>query len=146
MAQNVAAMVDLWALSPLTEIVIRAGSLNRPDAKGILIDGYEDDPRYPNVFGLSTVFRQGASLDELARAAHFPHGKIGYSVIARIQQELAVVGYELVLFITPTVRYADHHTLGIMKNGQVQQTLDDVAADALLRAFTVVSNPYKGKP
>jgi hypothetical protein len=84
--------------------------------------------------------------DELAKTAHFPHNKIGYSIIAQLQQELGSVGYEMILFITPTPRYSDHHTLGVMRNSQLEVTLSDRAADALLRAFAVVSNPYRGKP
>jgi hypothetical protein len=52
----------------------------------------------------------------------------------------------MVLFITPTNRYADHHTLGVMRSGQVMMQIDGAIADALLMAFTVVPNPYRGQP
>lgn len=140
--------VDLTVISPLAEIVIRAGDLTVPTAKQQLITGYGPFIGRPGVFGLSVIFHLGYNFDTLARAAQFPNGKIGYSVIAHIQDELTDVqnGYAIVLFITPTRRYADHHTLGITRNGQIETTLQDFVADALLRAFTVVSNPYKGQP
>jgi hypothetical protein len=71
-------------ISPLAEIVIRSGDLAQPAARQFLIDGYEDDRRYPNVFGLSVVFRQGAALDTLAKAASFPHGKIKFISVGGI--------------------------------------------------------------
>jgi hypothetical protein len=137
--------VDLSAISPLDEIVIRAGDLSQPIAAQFLIAGYTQFGTLPGVYGISVVFHQGYGVDQLAKAACFPNGKIAYSVIANIQDELTALngGYALVLFVTPTPRFADHHTLGITRNGQIETTLDPAVANALLRAFKVVSNPYK---
>ena len=145
---NLTPHVDLTTISPLAEIVIRAGDLTKATVKAELKAGYGPFIGRPGVFGLSVVFHQGFDLDTLAKTAHFPNGKIGYSIIAHIQEELANLnaGYALVLFITPTRRYVDHHTLGITRNGQIETILADDAAEALLRAFIVVSNPYKGQP
>ena len=147
-ANNPTLQVNLTVISPLAEIVIRSGDLTAPTVKQQLIHGYGQFIGRPGVFGLSVVFHQGYDVDALAKAAHFPNGKIGYSVIAHIQDELANLQgeYAMVLFITPTRRYADHHTLGITRSGQIETNLQDDVADALLRAFTVVSNPYKGQP
>ena len=145
---NLTPRVDLNTISPLTEIVIRGGVLTKPTAKADLITRYGPFIGRPGVFGLSVVFHQGFDLDALAKAASYPNGKIAYSIIARIQEELANLnaGLAMILFITPTKRFADHHTLGITCNGQIEAILADAMAEALLRAFTVVSNPYQGKP
>lgn len=139
---NPTPRVDLHVV-PLGELIIRAGDLSLPTAKKVLVDGYEPDSHHPDVHGLSVVFHQGASLDALARTAHFPHRKISYSVVSRVQHELVTVGYEMVLFITPSARNLDHHTLAVAQNGLIEQKLPDTAADALLRAFMVVDNPYR---
>ncbi len=81
-------------------------------------------------------------MDELAREGSFPHQKLSFSVVGKIIQELATAGFELILFVTPTPQFPDHHSLAVAKNGAVQQTLADEAADALIRAMTVVDNPY----
>jgi hypothetical protein len=94
--------------------------------------------------GISTLFREGATLDELAHEGAFPHKKISFSVIGRLVQELGFAGYELILYITPTPRLPDHHSLAVAVAGVVQQTLADSAADALILALTVVDNPYQG--
>lgn len=121
---------------------------HHPTPRVDLKAGYGPYIGRPGVFGLSVIFHQGFDLDALAKAAHFPNGRIGYSVIAHIQEELANLNadYAMLLFITPTRRYVDHHTLAITCNGQIETTLEDDVADALLRAFTVVPNPYKGQP
>ena len=63
--------------------------------------------------------------------------------MGEVTHELALVGYELVLFVTPTPELPDHHALAIAKGGQVQATLSDDAASALLRAMRVIDNPYQ---
>jgi len=95
---------------------------------------------------MSVVFRPGATLDQLARQGAFPHRKLSFSVIGRIKEELKNVGYEPVLFATPTSDLPDHHSLAIARVGaktSVEPILSDEAADALIRALTVVDNPYR---
>jgi len=142
-------LVDLSRISALTEIILRAGDASDQSAHRSMQDAYvRPDPDYPGLVGLSTLFRPGASLDQLARAgAHvFRHRKLSYSVIARVQQEFGAVGYELVLYVTPNAQLADHHTLAVARAGSIQPALPDDAAEALIRALTVVDNPYRPHP
>ena len=131
----------------LAEIVVRAGNARQPDARLILQKAYVvADAAYPNTIGISTLFRPGATLDELAREGSFPNAKLSYSVVGRIMAELAIAGYELVLYVTPTRALPDHHSLAVARSGVVLQGLTDDAGDALLRALDVVDNPYRGRP
>ncbi len=135
--------VDLSAINPLAEIIIRGGDASAPNARRVMKGAYiRVDPSYPDAVGLSSLFRPGATLDELAREGSFPHQKLSFSVVGKIMQELAIAGFGLVLFVTPTAQFPDHHSLAVAKNGAVQQTLTDEAADALIQAMTVVDNPY----
>lgn len=138
--------VDLGRVSILQEIVVRAGNVKAQGARTTLQARYESDRVYADVVGLSTVFREGASLDELARTAQFPHPRISWSVVGRIIEELRLVGYEIVLYITPTTLLADHHTLAIARAGVVEQSLSNAAADALILALQVDDNPYQAQP
>jgi len=136
--------VPLDAINPLMEIVVRAGNAKAPHARQTFQQAYEDlDPQYPDAVGMSTLFRVGATLDELAREGAYPHKKISFSVVGALMSELDAVGYDLVLFVTPTPKLPDHHSLAVSLNGVVEQRLSDVAADALLRALMVIDNPYK---
>jgi len=139
-------IVDLSQLNPLMEIIVRAGNAAAPNARLTLQEAYEDDdPAYPDAVGISTLFRAGATLDELAREGSFPHKKISFSVIGKMMNALASVGYDLVLFVTPAPNLGlpDHHSLAVSRNGMLQASLTDAAADALLRALIVVDNPYR---
>lgn len=140
--------VDLGRVSVLQEIVVRAGNVKASGARVILQARYERDDAYPDVVGLSTVFREGASLDELAHAAQFPHPRISWSVVGRLIAELTAAGYEPFLYVTPTSDLADHHTLAVARvgTGIVEQALPAVAADALIRAMDVDDNPYHAQP
>lgn len=139
--------VDLSRASVLAEIVIRAGNAQALDARQKMQEAYErEDPAYPDAIGLSTLFRPGATLDELVREGHFPHSKISYSIIGRIIRELGAAGYTPVLQITPTDQLADHHTLAIAQGATIQLKLPDAAADALIRALDVFDNPYRQQP
>lgn len=140
--------IDLNTVSPLTEIIIRGGDLHHPNAVQLLMNGYTQYRNVPGIYGLSVVLHQGYSLDQLAQAAHFPNGSISYTVIVSIRAALAALnmGYDMVLWKTPSNMYADHHTLGITRNGQIETTLARVVADALTKAFNVVPNLYKKRP
>jgi hypothetical protein len=48
----------------------------------------------------------------------------------------------LVLYVTPVAGYPDHHTLVVARVGVLELTLRDDALDALIRAMTVVDNPW----
>jgi hypothetical protein len=136
--------IDLAAINPLVEIVVRAGNAAAPHARQTFQQAYVDiDLAYPDTVGISTLFREGATLDELAREGAFPHKKISFSVVGKLVEELSIVGYDLVLYIAPTPKLPDHHSLAVAVGGIVQPKLSDIAADALLRALTVVDNPYQ---
>lgn len=143
MPQGPTPQVNLQAINQLAELILRSGDLSLPSAKDTLMNAYEPDEEYPDVVGISTLFRDGATLDDLAREGAFPHRKISYSVVAKVVAELHVEGYELVLWITPTDDLPDHHTLAIRQNGTVAQELPESAAQALTRAFLSVDNPYR---
>ena len=142
------ATVDLTSVSVLTEIVVRAGNARQPDARYILQKAYlAVDATYPDALGISTLFRPGATLDELAREGSFPNAKISYSIVGRIIAELSAVGFEPVLYITPTDTLPDHHSLAIARRGgQVLLQLPDDAGNALLRALDTLDNPYRSRP
>jgi hypothetical protein len=136
--------VDLSQASILAEIVVRAGNAKAPGARQKMQEAYErEDPAYLDAIGLSTIFRLGATLDELASEGHFPHAKISYSIIGRIIRELGAAGYTPVLQITPTNQLPDHHTLAVAQGNNIQPKLSDAAADALIRALDVFDNPYR---
>jgi hypothetical protein len=139
--------VDLASINPLVEIVVRAGDARAPEARKNLQDAYirRDTIKYPDAPGISTLFRVGATLDELAREGSFPHRRISFSVVGKIMEELTAASYELILFVTPApdAGLPDHHSLAVARAGVVETTLPDVAAEALLRALTVIDNPYR---
>lgn len=143
-------MVDLSRVSVLSEMVVRGGNVTwktRTDLERVratLRTNYAGEMKqYPDTLGLSTVFREGASLDELVRAGHFPHPKVSYSIVQRLIAELGSAGYEMVLYITPVPELPDHHSLAVAMRGIVQSELPDDAADALIRALIVIDNPYR---
>lgn len=68
---------------------------------------------------------------------------LSYATVDRLQHELGRVGYSLVLFITPTRQFPDHHTLAVAQGDVVEVSLTDAPLDALLRALIVVHNPYQ---
>jgi hypothetical protein len=131
-----APQVNLQQIDQYSEIIIRAGNLRVANAAQHLMQRYEIDQQYnPPIYGLSTVFRQGARVSKLAKAAAYPNNAL--------VRELAIVKHELILYITPDPRLPDHHTLAVAQNGAPQQTLLLHVADALIKAFIVVDNPYK---
>jgi hypothetical protein len=141
---SAAPQVNLQQIDQYSEIIIRAGNLHVANAAQHLIERYEIDQQYnPPIYGLSTVFRQGARVTELANAAAYPNKSLSVSIINALVRELAVVKHKLILYITPDPRLPDHHTLAVAQNGVPQQTLLPHVADALIKAFIVVDNPYK---
>ena len=73
---NSTQQINLNAISPLAEIVIRAGDLTKVTARVELQAGYGPFIGHPGVFGLSVVFHQGFDLDALAKAATFPMARL----------------------------------------------------------------------
>lgn len=125
-------IVDLSRINTLTEILVRAGNVKVPEARRVLQQAYVDiDPQYPDACGISTLFREKATLDELAREGAFPHSKISFSVLSKIIEELRSVGYDLVLFITPApaLGLPDHHSLAVALSGAAQPMLSDDVYD-----------------
>lgn len=87
---------------PLAELVVRAGDAHDPAARRAMQGAYlRVDKNYPDAIGLSCLYRVGASLDELAREGSSPHGKLSYSIVAKIVRELAGASYAPVLYVTP---------------------------------------------
>lgn len=140
-------VVDLIAINPLVEILVRGGDALARDARYILQQAYirVDRVRYPDAPGVSCLFRAGATLDELAHEGQFPNAKLSYAGVGALQQELLQVGYDLVLFVTPDpdTPLPDHHSLAVAKDGQVVWSLPGEAADALIRVLIVVDNAYR---
>ncbi len=138
-------MVDLRQVSMLAEIVLRGGDFSNPRSRESLRGQYEQPNNYyPDLAaGLSCLFRPGASLDELAREGAYPNARLSVAIVERLVNELATVGCELALYITPVGRFPDHHTLVIIRNGLMETTLRDEALDALIRAMSSVTNPYR---
>lgn len=138
-------IVDLRLISMLDEIVLRGGDFSDPRARESLRRQYER----PNVYyadlsvGLSCLFRPGASLDELAREGSYPNAKLSVAIVERLITELASAGCQLALYITPVPRFPDHHTLVVMRDGLLEITLSDEVLDALIRAMSIVNNPYR---
>ena len=140
-------LVDLHQVSLLTEIVVRGGDVAHPASRQSLKFQYEQpNSRYIDlVAGLSCLFRPGASLDELAREGFYPNPSLSVAIVERLIAELATVGCELALYVTPIPHLRDHHTLAILRNGSLEITLRDEVLNALIRAITVVKNPYQSK-
>lgn len=140
--------VDLRHVSLLSEIVLRGGDMGHPAARnGLKMQYARPNVHYPDVrAGLSCLFRPGASLDELAREGSYRNPKLSVAIVQRLIRELATVGCELVLYVTPVADYPDHHTLVVARGGVIELALDDDALDALIRAMTVVDNPYQQRP
>lgn len=141
------ARVDLAAIDIQVEIVVRAGDAHIPEAHSNIQEAYKrlDVVNYPDAPGISTLFKIGATVDELAREGLFPHKKISWTTIERLVDELAKVDHSPVLFITPAPELGlpDHHSLAVAHQGVVQPILADDVAEALLRALSVMDNPYR---
>jgi hypothetical protein len=137
--------VDLRQVSVLAEIVVRGGDIAHPAARnGLKVQYARPNVHYPDVCaGLSCLFRPGASLDELAREGSYRNPKLSVAIVQRLITELATVGCELVLYITPVAGYPDHHTLVVARSSMIEVTLHDDALNALIRAMTVLDNPYQ---
>jgi hypothetical protein len=137
--------VDLRQISMLTEIVLRGGDFTDPRSRESLRMQYEQPNNYYTdlAAGLSCLFRPGASLDELAREGSYPNARLSVAIVERLIDELAAVGCALTLYVTPILRFPDHHTLGVMHNGLLETTLRDEVLDALIHAMSIVSNPYR---
>lgn len=142
------ATVDFTRISPLVEIVVRAGDARDPRTRERMRNAYNTPlTLFPGAVGLSCLFRPGASLDELAREGAYPNPMLSYATVDRLQWELAQIGYHLVLFITPTHQFPDHHTLAVAKasgsGNVVELPITNAPLDALQRALVVVHNPYQ---
>lgn len=136
-------IVNLQMINVAAEIILRSGDTSVATARVTLQGAYAPDEDYLDVMGISILFKEGATFDMLAREGSFPHKKLSHAIVAKVMTELALVGYELVLWVTPTADLPDHHTLAVRGQGVAESHLPDDAADALILAFTVVENPYR---
>jgi hypothetical protein len=130
-------MVNLSVV--LLEFVLRGGT---PNAQ-LMMSKYRQQSGHPGVYGLSSVFHPGYSLDQLARSAWQPHPRIHYATVSELVVALAPLGCEPVLIHTPNPRNPDHATLGVARLGVTLPSLPLDAAQALADAFHVAPNPYQ---
>lgn len=140
--------VDLRQVSLQTEIVLRGGNMQDHKAQKDVRQHYmRQNTLYPELpVGLSCLFRPGATALELAQEEGFPNAKLSVATVQSLIQELATVGCEPVLFITPVIpRSPSHHSLVIARNGLLELRLQRDVLDALARAMTIVENPFKRK-
>lgn len=142
--------VDLSAINQLAEIVVRGGDMAATDWVRILRNAYQRDPDYPDVVGISVLFRIGADAEELSRANPLPNARLSYATVARLVAELARVGYTVKLYITPqqVLGLPDHHTLAITRLAdglRVEPPLPDQPIAALIQAMAVSDNHYRKK-
>lgn len=141
--------VDLSPISMRSEVVLRGGNVKAPGVRRQLRDAYARlDDMYPDIRGLSVVFRPGATLDELARAASFPHSKLSHARVTELNTALSTAGFAVILFVTPhpEANLPDHHTLAVEQGGVIQLALDAAAAYALIQTMRVVDNAYQTLP
>jgi hypothetical protein len=119
--------VDLRQVSLLSEIVARGGDIAHSAARnGLKVQYARPNVHYPDVrAGLSCPFRPGATLDELAREGSYRNPKLSVAIVQRLLSELATIGRELVLYVTPVGGYADHHTLAVARTDVIEFTLYD---------------------
>jgi len=142
--------VDLTAINPNTEIVVRGGDTAGVGAPRILRTAYQRDPDYPDVVGISVLFRIGADVEELARTNPLPNAWLSHATVAHIIAELAVDGYVPMLYITPqsVLNLPDHHTLAFARlsgGTRVEPPLPNEPITALIRAMVVSDNHYRKK-
>ncbi|HEX6543270.1 MAG TPA: hypothetical protein VF040_16055 [Ktedonobacterales bacterium] len=136
--------VDLSQVSLLAEIVLRGGNIIDPRAQAIAREHYQEpNEHYQLEVGLSCLFRPGATLDELAREGTYPNSRLSVAIVQRLVDELAVIGCTPVLYVTPAPVAPDHHTLVFLRGGMLEAALQDDMLQALVRASTVVPNPYR---
>ncbi len=121
------------------EFILRSGV----PLEATLVNNYGPERGYPGVFGLSVLHHVGYSVDQLAQAGHFPHGRISYAVVQQLRDALTHAGYEMLLTHTPTAVLPDHHTLGVARGGTALQNLPSDAAQALGAALTTITNAYR---
>lgn len=138
--------VDLTRVDLLSQLVLRAGNMSDPRAQQATRDQY----RRPNTsytdlkVGLSCLFRPGASFNDLAREGFFPNARLSATTIQQLANELATIGCEPALYVTPVMpRYPNHHTLIFFRGGMLELTLQDDVLQALVRAMTILSNPHQ---
>lgn len=138
-------VLDLSMFDPMIEIVVRAGTVKGPNALKSLQANYKRaDQDYPGVRGLSVVFHPGYDVDALALHNHFPHRKLSYATIARVQEALNLAGYGMLLYVTPHLPdYPDHHSLAVTVNGRMQRTFSNRVCHALINALAEVDNPHR---
>lgn len=140
--------VDLDSSNQHSEIIVRGGNVAERNALTILRNAYQPDGDYPDVVGISVLFRVGADLDTLARANPLPNPRLSHGSVSRIIAELAADGYALILYVTPQPRFGlpDHHTLAVSQlagGARVEPPPPDQPLAALIRAMLVTDNAYR---
>lgn len=139
--------VDLQAINQQSEIIVRGGNTRDKNALGILRKAYQLDDDYPDVVGISVLFRVGADVDTLARANPLFNPQLSHGTVARILAELDAAGFALILYVTPqqVLGLPDHHTLAVahINGGRIEPPPPDEPLAALIRAMSVTDNKHK---
>lgn len=139
--------VDLTINNLHNEIIVRGGDTAASGALRILRNAYQRDPDYPDVVGISVLFRAGADVEELARANPLPNARLSHATVGGIRAELASVGFALILYVTPQpmLNLPDHHTLAVahLADGARAESPPDEPLVALTRAMAVSDNLHQ---
>ena len=138
--------VDVTQVSLHSQVILRAGNISDPRAQQAARVQYQrPNTNYTDLrVGLSCLFHPGASFDDLAREGFFPNAQLSVATIQQFMGELAAIGCEPALYMTPVIpRYPNHHTLVFFHGGMLELTLQDDVLQALVRAMIIVRNPHQ---
>lgn len=108
-----------------------------------LIAGYRLHLAVPGLYGFSVQYANDKTVEDLARAGRFPHGRISYATDDTLAAVLLPLGYTMRLVRSPGQGY--HHTFAVLydKTGMPLQSLPEDAAIALSAVFQHQRNPYQ---
>lgn len=140
--------LDLTIINLHSQIIVRGGDTAVSGALRILRNAYQRDPDYPDVVGISVLFRAGADVEELARTNPLPNARLSHATVGHIMAELALVGCALMLYVTPQpmLGLPDHHTVAVARladGTRVEPPAPDEPLVALTRAMVVSDNHYR---
>lgn len=125
--------------SPTPSWVVRGG-LAAPDN---LRENYGEHSRVPGLFGCSTQYQPGRTIEELAAAGQFRNPRISYAANRDLIAVAKDLGYDLSFVRSPGRGY--HHTMMVRlsSTGEMLQQLPADLALALSAAFRQMPNPAR---
>jgi hypothetical protein len=100
-----------------------------------LQNGTREHIQAPGIIGFSVQYQPGQTIEQLARAAQFPHALISVTTLERLMAAGASVGYNISIVKSPGRGF--HHTV------IVPAPLPEVLAQALSEAFEQGPNPFR---